>query len=136
MKKGITMTSLVVYIVLLAAFTGIALMVSGNLSDTVFGDKGLAICATNYEKTMYYLNKSAMESTTVTVAGSTVTFSNGDTFEYDASKNVLKLNGGVLCKNVSEFDVGSLENNLLDIEVSFKKYTNTMTRTISIYVGE
>lgn len=136
MKKGITMTSLVVYIVLLAAFTGIALMVSSNLSDSVFSDKGVSINMASYEKAMYYLNKSAMESTSVTVTDSSVTFSNGDAFEYDDAKNELKMNGGILCKNISKFSVGNVENNLLNIEIGLKKYTNTMERTITLNVGE
>lgn len=135
-KRGITMVSLVVYVVLLAAFTGVALMVSSNLSDTVFADKGLAINMTNYEKVLYYLNKSAEESTSATVTTTKITFSNGDIFEYNSEKSELKLNGGVLCKNVSEFDIGSIENNLLNVGVSFKKYTNTMTRTVTLNIGE
>lgn len=135
-KSGITMATLVIYVVLLATFTGVALVVSNNLSDTVLGDKGIAISMTNYEKALYYLNKSAEESTSATVTATTITFSNGDVFEYNSEKGELKLNGGVLCKNVSEFDIGSIENNLLNVGVSFKKYTNAMTRTITLNIGE
>lgn len=135
-KSGITMATLVIYVVLLATFTGVALMVSNNLSDTVLGDKGIAISMTNYEKVLYYLNKSAEESTSATVTATTITFSNGDIFEYNSEKGELKLNGGVLCKNVSEFNIGSIENNLLNVGVSFKKYTNTMTRNVILNIGE
>lgn len=135
-KSGITMATLVIYVVLLATFTGVALMVSNNLSDTVLGDKGIAISMTNYEKVLYYLNKSAEESASATVTATTITFSNGDIFEYNSGKGELKLNGGVLCKNVSEFNIGSIESNLLNVGVSFKKYTNTMTRNVILNIGE
>lgn len=135
-KTGITMASLVVYVTLLAAFTGVALTVSNNLSNSVFADKGIAQDMTNYEKVLYYLNKSAMESTSATVNSTTVTFSNGDTFSFDTTKSELYMNNGVLCKNVSSFAIGDIENNLVDIEITLKKYTHSMSRTITLYVGE
>lgn len=135
-KAGITMMSLVVYVVLLAAFTGIALTVSSNLSNSVFADKGIAQDMTNYEKVLYYLNKSAMESTSATATTTTITFSNGDVFSFDATKGSLYMNGGVLCNTISEFDIGDIENNLVNIDITLAKYTNTMTRTIALYVGE
>lgn len=135
-KVGMTMMSLVVYVVLLAVFTGIALTVSNNLSSSVFLDKGIAQNTTNYEKVLYYLNKSAMESASATVTTTAITFSNGDVFSFDTSKGRLYMNSGVLCNTVSEFDIGNIENNLVNIDITLAKYTNTMTRTITLYVGE
>ncbi len=136
-KRGLTMMSVVVYIMLLVAFTGIALVISNNLSDTVFADKGIAQDMTHYEKIMYYLNKSALESSSVTVNSTkSITFSNGDIFLYDADKKELKMNDGVLCKNISSFSIGDVENNLVDIDVTLKRYTHNMERKIIIYVGE
>lgn len=135
-KRGLTMMSLVVYVVLLAAFTGVALSVSNNLSNSVFADKGIAYDMTNYEKIMYYLNKSAMESTDANVTATSVTFSNGDIFEYNVTKNELKMNGGILCRNVSQFDIGNIQNNLLNIDITLKKYTHSMDRSITLYIGE
>lgn len=135
-KRGLTMMSLVVYVVLLAAFTGVALTVSNNLSNSVFADKGIAYDMTNYEKIMYYLNKSAMESSSADATSSTVTFSNGDKFEYNATKNELKMNGGVLCRNVYTFSIGDIQNNLLNIDITLKKYTHSMDRSITLYIGE
>lgn len=135
-KTGITMMSLVVYVVLLAAFTGVALTVSNNLSNSVFADKGIAYDMTNYEKIMYYLNNSAMESSSVDVTSTALTFSNGDKFEYNSAKNELKMNGGVLCRNVYAFGIENTQNNLLNIDITLKKYTHSMDRSITLYIGE
>lgn len=135
-KKGITMMSIVVYVILLAAFTGITLAASNNLSNSFFLDKGVAQNMTHYEKTLYYLNKSALESDQVIVDNKSITFLNGDVFKYDETRKEITLNGGVLCKNVSSFDVENLGDNLLNIYITYNKYTHSMDRTITIYVGE
>lgn len=135
-KTAITMMSLVIYVTLLSALTGIALAVSNNLSDTTFYDKGIAQTMTNYEKVLYYLNKSAMESDTCSTTDTTITFSNGDSFSYNAEKAEVYMNSGILCKNISAFNIGNFENNLVNIDITLEKYTNTMDRTIALYVGE
>lgn len=135
-KCGITMTSLVVYVTLLATFTGIALSVSNNLSVSMFEDKGTAIDAASFDKILYYLNKAAIESTTVTADETTITFSNGDVFSYNAETNTVIMNGGILCKNVYAFDIGKQENGILNVTITLKKYTHNMERTINLYVGE
>ena len=135
-KCGITMTSVVVYVTLLATFTGIALSVSNNLSVSMFEDKGIAINAASFDKILYYLNKAAMESTTVTSNEATITFSNGDVFSYNAETNAVIMNGGILCKNVYAFGIEKQENGILNVTITLKKYTHNMERTINLYVGE
>lgn len=135
-KSGITMASLVIYVILLTAFTGIALIVSNNLSISLFEDKGAAINTTSYDRIQYYLNKSAIESSTVNVNGADVTFSNGDTFSYNTETDELSMNGGILCKDVYGFSAVKLESGILSVTLNLKKYTHNMERTITLFVGE
>lgn len=134
--SGITMMSLVIYVTLLTAFTGIALMVSNNLSTSVFQDKGMAADITAYDKVLYYLNKASIESTGVDLDNTNIYFSNGDSFSYDEYSQTLKLNDGVLSRNISNFSAQEQASGLINITFGFNRYSHSMQRTIILYVGE
>lgn len=134
-KKGITMTSIMVYVVLFFAFTTIATMISSRINKNLFNDRGNAINITAINKLEYNLLKSANESYNVdmTIAGNkkTLTFSNLDVYVFDLENNVIYKNGGKLVKFVKVCEV-SLNDNLINIEVTLNKYTNEVTRNIKI----
>lgn len=134
-KMGITVASLVVYVILLFAFTTIALTVSGNVTSSVYKDKGLAVNLSNLDKIQYYLNKSAMESQSVEINDNTLTFSNGDIYLYNTSKKAVYYNNGILCTDVTNLAFTSSSTNLYHIEIELTKYSIDLQRSITIYVG-
>lgn len=135
-KKGITTASIVIYVILLFAFTTLSLSVSSNLSSGLFDDKGYAINLSNFDKALYYLNKNAMESNNLTLSDNTITFSNGNEFTYDSNSQTLYYNEGILLNNVKNFTVTSIDTNEYTIEIQFIKYLNELTRSIRLCVGE
>lgn len=135
-KSGITMSALVVYIVLLFAFTAIALTVSSRISTGLFADKGAAINAEDLQKAIYCLNNSAVSSTSYTLAENTITFSNGDMYTYISEDSSLTVNKRAISRNVTGFTVTQIETGLLKISMTYTKYTHSMERDIYLYVGE
>lgn len=135
-KSGITTVSIVVYVILLFAFTTLALNVSSNISNGMFDDKGFAINLSNFDKTLYYLNKSAIESSKVIVTDNTLSFSNGDVFEYDSQKQTLYYNDGILVNNVTDFNINNDDINVYNIQIQLTSYSNELSRNIKLYIGE
>lgn len=134
-KKGITMTSIMVYVVLFFAFTTIATMISSRINKNLFNDRGNAINITAINKLEYNLLKSANESYNVDMTAEeskqTLTFSNLDIYVFDLENNVIYKNGGKLVKFVKACEVTS-QDNLINIKVTLNKYTNEVTRNIKI----
>lgn len=134
-KKGITMTSIMVYVVLFFAFTSIATVISSRINKNLFNDRGNAINITAINKLEYNLLKSANESYNVDMTAEenkqTLTFSNLDIYVFDLENNVIYKNGGKLVKFVKACEVTS-QDNLINIDITLNKYTNEVTRNIKI----
>ena len=135
-KRGITVTSLVVYVILLFTFTAVALSVSGNFTSGVYNDKGLAINLANMDKIQYYLNKSAIESKNAEYTTNAIIFSNGDEFKYDINLGVVYYNNGMLATDVTKFVVTNTLEGLYEIQMEFTKYSVVTERNVKIYIGE
>ena len=135
-KLGITVSSLVIYVILLFSFTAVALGVSGNFTSGIYNDKGLAINLSNLDKIQYYLNKSAVNSTSVEFTSNSITFSNGNEYTYDAATRVVYYNKGILVTDVTKFIVTNNEGSLYEIQMEFTKYSVVTERIVKINVGE
>ncbi len=136
-KKGITVTSIVVYVILFFVFTTTAIVISSRFNRELFDDRGKAINITAINKLEYNLLKSAKESNLAqgSVDGNktTITFSNSDVYIFDLDNHIIYKNGGKLVKFVKECKI-KLVNNLIDINVTLNKYTNEITRNIKVRV--
>ena len=134
MKKGVSLASLVLYLVLFTAFTAFAASISTNVNEKLFDNRGKAINYSNLNKLQYNIENSALESQDVVLSGNVVTYSNGDVYKYDSDKKVILKNGGVLCQNVDVFGA-SIETKTtakkVTIGVSFNKYMNELSKTIT-----
>lgn len=134
-KKGITMVSIIVYVLLFFAFTSIAIVISSRINQNLFNDRGNAINITAINKLEYNLLKSANESYNVDMVveenKSTLTFSNSDVYVFDKDKNIIYKNGGKLVKFVKECNV-ALQENTIQIDIILNKYTNEIQRNIKI----
>lgn len=132
-KKGVTMASIVVYVILFSVITVVLSLVYTNMNDKLFQDRGRAINNTSFNKLQYNINSSAVSSTNVTVSNSNIVFSNGDTYVYYKEKGIVLLNSGVLCTNVEEFNVVlTTLNNVkkVSLDVKFNKYLNELEKNI------
>lgn len=138
-KTGITLSSLVIYIVLFTTFTIFVSNVSSNMNERLLDNRGEAINYSSLNKLQYNIDDSAISSTDVSIDANMITYSNGDSYVYDSTNKVILKNNGVLCQNVDSFSV-TLETGTngkkVTIEIGFNKYLNTMTRTIISCVEE
>lgn len=139
-KKGITMASLSIYVVLLFSLITLALLVSNSVNDKMFNERGLVINITNADKLQYNMLNSSEESYVVSVYNNKVAFSNGDTYSYDSEKKVIYKNKTALVDNVDTFTTISDNNTFgktyVKLTVKFNKYLNELQRDISICVEE
>lgn len=132
-KSGITLASLVIYVVLFTTFTIFAAVVSSNTNEKLFNNRGEAINYSNLNKLQYNINESSLKSNSVSVTDTEINYSNGDTYTYDYRQNVIYKNGGVLCLNVENLEI-SIEEGVntqkVILNISFSKYLNVMNKTI------
>lgn len=132
-KKGVTLISLVVYISLFTVFIAFATSVSNGINERLFDARGQAINHTNLNKLEYNILSSEKESNSVELSGKTITYSNGDVYNFDESKGAILKNGGVLCSNVESFEATIEKNdiaNKISMNVTFNKYLNVLTRQV------
>ena len=136
-KRGITVTSILIYVILFFAFTTITTIISSRFNQSLFNDRGNAINVTAINKLEYNLLNSAknsyIASSTVNDNKTTVTFSNSDEYIFDLDNHIIYKNGGKLVKFVKSCNV-ELQNNLLSLNLTLNKYTNEVTRNIHINV--
>lgn len=132
-KVGITMTSLVIYVVIFSIITVIMSMVYTNMNETLFQNRGRAINYTTFNKLQYNITESALKSNNVTVTNNKITYSNGDEYVYDSNKKMILLNDGILCTAVNNFTASLTEKNgikQVNISVLFNKYLNELNKNI------
>jgi len=138
-RRGITISSLVIYIVLFTSFTIFVSNVSSNMNERLFNSRGEAVIYSNFNKLQYNIDNSSIQSYDVTVTANEINYSNGDSYEYDSENKLILKNGGILCQNVDSFTV-SLEEGVdtkkITMQIVFKKYLSTMERTIISCVEE
>lgn len=138
-KKGITVSSLVLYVVLFFGITTFVSIVYTNMNDTLFESRGTALNYTMLNKLEYNITDSSFKSIDVAIVDDVITFSNGDRYYYDEAKDIVMLNNGILCTSVSKFEpVITAANGYkkLEIQVAFNKYLTTLEKKIISSVEE
>ena len=150
MKKGITLISIIIYLVLFTTFTAFAVSLTSNMNRNVLMDKGNSIIETEYSKIYTNLLSSAKNSSYFNVSKGEIKFSNGDIYIFDVSNSILYKNGGILCNSLNSFNLKNLENlssitieedilrksESLYIEVGLKKYDSSLKRDIIVSLGD
>lgn len=132
-KSGITLSSLVLYVVLFTTFTIFVSSISSNMNERLFNNRGEAINYTSLNKLQYNLENSALNSNDVLVTQTEVSYSNGDVYTFDSANKLILKNGGILCMNVESFittfDTQKTAKKVT-LQVKFSKYLNSMTKVI------
>ena len=99
-KKGITMTSVVIYVILFFIFTSVAITISANMNYEALSEKGDIINNKNIQKLQFNLLNSAKSSNSVFNIEGRVVFSNNDEYYFDNTKGEIVKNNTTLIKNV------------------------------------
>lgn len=132
-KNGVTLASLVIYIVLFTSFTIFVSITSTNMNGKLFDNRGEAINYSYLNKLQYNIENSSMESQDVTIEDNKIIYSNGDIYTYNSDEDIIYKNDGILCLNVSDFtaniEAGS-NTKKLTLNISFNKYLNVIQKSI------
>lgn len=139
-KRGITMTSLSIYVVLLSTMITLALLVSNNINDRMFDERGMVINITNADKLQYNLLNSAKESNKLSVYRDKLVFGNGDIYLCDRTAKVIYKNGAVLVDNLDKFTITPSNTTsgtkYVKLSITLNKYLNELQRDIIVCVEE
>lgn len=151
-KKGLSMISMIIYVVLFFAFSAFAVGMSANMNYRTLSEKGEIINNEQLQKLQYNLLNSAKKSKNIDIISDKIVFSNND--EYTFNKNTKKVykNGGIIVSDVESFEiieVDKLQNVPVDfssnldssldnvcVEVKFSKYSKELTQQIFVTVGD
>lgn len=151
-KKGLSMISMVIYVVLFFVFSAFAVTIGINLNYKALYEKGNVWINEQYQKLQFNLISSAKASDLVQVIDGKVVFSNGDEYVYDESTYKVLKNGGIVASDVKDFNVirstdlvnapSGFSSNLdpdiknFSLEVTFTKYTKQLTFQLFTVVGD
>lgn len=143
-KKGITMTSVVIYVILFFIFTSVAITISTNMNFEALIEKGAIINNKNIQKLQFNLLNSAKSSDFVSNIEGRVVFSNNDEYYFDDTKKEILKNDTTLIKDVEKFEIINSsefvenvnEDKSVSIEVVVKKYGNEKNEKMCFSVGD
>ena len=151
-KKGLSMVSMLVYVVLFFSFSAFAVGMATNMNYKSLGEKGQIVNNENLQKLQYNLVNSAKSSTTIEDISGKIVFSNNDEYKFDETAKTIYKNGGIIATDVESFkiiDIIELENtpenfsenidsniDYICVEVTFTKYSQTLTEKIFVTVGD
>lgn len=151
-KKGLSMISIVIYVVLFFAFSAFAVGMATNMNYRTLSEKGVIINSEQLQKLQYNLVNSAKSSNSIDIITDNIIFSNDDSYTYDANKRKIYKNDGIIVSDVTSFniinpsDLQDVPENFVDnldakidtlcIEVTFTKYDQNLTEKIFVTVGD
>lgn len=123
-KKGISLVSIVLYVVLFFIFMTFAIAMSSNINYQTLSEKGEIINNESIDKLQYNLVNSALNSESVEKGTTYISFSNGDIYVYDSESKRLFKNGGLLIQNVNQFNPLKSYTDLIDVDSNAKNNIN------------
>lgn len=139
-KKGITLTALVIYVILLITTITTVTIISSNVNERMFNDKGIINNIKQINKLQFNITKSTEESNLVSVFDENkIGFSNGDEYFYNAESNTIFKNNRILITEVESLIIEEDNNSYgikIRLEIKLKKYLNELDREIIVFVEE
>lgn len=143
-NKGITLTSLVIYIVVLFVVLAVVTRISVHFKDSI-QDVADTSFETEFEKlNLYLLKESKIKGNEVQEASedkSSITFTNGNKYSYDSETEEIYLNDTIkICQQVEEceFTTKSAENGrtMLEVIITVSDTTKTIEYVMTPQVTE
>lgn len=142
-KSGLTMASMILYVVLFFIFIAFAVSISTNMNYKILTQKGDMYINEEYDKLQYNLFKSAKVSNSISFIQNDIIFSNNDIYHYDSNKKIIYKNNAILVDSVDSFEPKvSSELNITDkskylsYNVVFNKYKQQLSKDIFVSVGD
>lgn len=151
-RAGLTLSSIVIYVVLFFAFSVFAVSMSTNMNYKSMSEKGNIYIHEQFEKFQYNMLSSAKKSISVDEIYGKVVFSNDDEYSFDSSKKAILKNGGILIDSVEDFnivdfdDVQDIPETFLNnedknasnicCEITLKKYGKQITKNLVVTIGD
>lgn len=151
-RAGLTLSSIVIYVVLFFIFSVFAVSMSTNMNYKSMSEKGNVYIHEQFEKLQYNMITSSKKSNSLNEIYGKIVFSNQDEYSYDASKKVVYKNEGILVDSVEEFEVidfnevsnipvkflNNKDENIDSIcmKITLKKYGKQITKDLVIAIGD
>ena len=151
-KQGLSMLTMILYVILFFAFSSIAVAISTNMNLRLLKEKGQIIVNEEFKKLEYNMLGSAKKSTAIDEISGKVAFSNGDEYYYNQTEGKIYKNDGVLVSDVKEFEIIEPSNltyapdiflqdmdTLVDsvcMQVKFEKYDMEYSSQIFVTAGD
>lgn len=126
-KSGITMVSIIMYVVIFFALVAITTGTSMAMNSNALKDKGNIYVNEAEIKLKNNLLNSFNNSTSIEKIANKIVFSNNDVYEYDSTNLILYKNGGILLQNVIEFTFNNTNSaqdgvKTVTMQAKIKKY--------------
>ena len=126
-KSGITMVSIIMYVVIFFALVAITTGTSMAMNSNALKDKGNIYVNEAEIKLKNNLLNSFNNSTSIEKIANKIVFSNNDVYEYDSTNLILYKNGGILLQNVIEFTFNNTNSaqdgvKTVTVQAKIKKY--------------
>lgn len=143
-KRGITMTSIIVYVMLFFVFTSLAIAITSNMNYEALGQKGSIINYEQIQKLQFNMLNSAKKSNAVYNINEKIVFSNNDEYYYDSENSIVLKNNSILLTDVEDFKIidsyeeigNSIKDSNVCIEITLKKYGNEKKERLVFSVGD
>lgn len=132
-KNGITLSSLLIYLILFTTFTIITLSVTSNLNKNIFDSRGEIENNKNLNKVIAYFVESSKSSGSVSKIGDRVVFDNNDEYEFRESEKAIYLGNKKIVKNVHKV-MFSVTNKTVYLDITFEKYSKILNKELTFSV--
>jgi len=138
MKKGITLSSIMLYISMFFVFLSVVMVTQANINRTNRTNLGTIKNIEDYTKLETAFLQSAKQSIQVQNINGVLAFSNGDTYRYE--NKIIYFNDGIFITNVEEYIINEIGKSsdgavFFDVSVTTLNYDVSVTRQI-IYTLE
>lgn len=140
-KSGVTMVTIVMYVVIFFALTALATGVTMAIDSNSLQDKGKIYISEAEIKIKSTLASSIRNSDSVEVINNKLVFSNNDVYYYDSSKNIIYKNDGIFIQNVTnmEFSVETVVENYVykvRLNATIEKYGSSHLVELNLLKSE
>ncbi len=141
MRKGVSLASLIIYIIGLSTILGIVAAFNINIMDT--SNEFVAISKINEQYTIFnmYFLKTIKNATQMTATSNTVTIDGTKTYTYNSNDRTVLYSDGVnnnivVCKYVDNLVFTNLSEGIVSVDITFKiKNTLYEPQNINFVVG-
>ena len=140
-KSGITMVSIVIYVVIFFALVAIATGTTMAMNSNSLKDKGkIYVNEAEIVLKTNFLNSLNNSKNINIIDNDRIVFSNNDVYRYDDDKDILYKNDGIFIQNITEFNFSKIESQhgitSINVTGTILKYGNEKQFNLFVYKGD